>query len=327
MMRGNLSMLKKLLPIFIISTGINAFSYDAGQTVLDQDLDNSEIEAISEKDDAHLPSSTDDILENESTNPPDNSGSHITIDEKDSLIEKMDKKKSFKYQQSLLDELKNDEYIEIDKKKLRETYLGTGDKTFSLAYHRELSSFEGESYERMYDGDDSIDGGTLFLHFDRILSKGALELGYSIGGGVGFKSGKGYFETTPAEKSDTSFKLWSFPIDGHLLVGIPMGQYAKLSFSAGPSGLGLAESRDDFESNEEGKEKTQFGYGYSARFLAQVSLSSMMENFSHSMFDTYSVTNVFLNFEGRYSQISNFQDDDLEYNGSFLGIGLTFEYK
>lgn len=313
----------KMLVLLLLLSSVHSFAYDANQTVLGQDVDGSDLDSKEASDSPHLSDMAKDVLADESLKAP---SPFLNVDEKDSGINKKNSKKNkFSHDQRMLGEFDNSkQYIQVDKKELRKSYLGSGTNGFSFTYYRDLKSFDDPNYEQTYEGSKSTDGGTLMFRFDQYLYRSHLELGTSFGAGFGFKDGKGIFAS--GEESNTTFKLWTLPLDAHILVGMPLGSWSKVMVSGGLSGLGIVENRDDFEDDDKGKEKVQFGYGYSARALFQISLSRMLSGLSHTLFSEYTISNLYLNLEGRMSEIDNFQDETLSYSGSAYGVGFTFEY-
>jgi hypothetical protein len=201
-----------------------------------------------------------------------------------------------------------------------------GESAFSFSYFRNDFSYRDPSniYEKTFrQSTGSIDGGSLLFSLDKYLWRGFADLYWQTNLGFGFNSGKGYFVT--GEESDTRMSLWTLPLDLGLGIGLPLGRFARLTASGGPSAMGLYQSRSDRNSGEEDKYRRQIGTGYYANAKLQLSLSNAFIGSFFEFFRTYRVTNAFLNFEARTQSYANFQDD-IEIDGTSLGLGFSFDF-
>ena len=150
-----------------------------------------------------------------------------------------------------------------------------------------------------------------------------MNLYWSGGAGLGFSTGRGIFVS--GDRSDTTFKLWEIPVDIGLGLEIPFSSWFKISGTAGPSAMVLAQNRSDFERGEKGKRKYQISPGYFLNGQVKINLTGFNDETAHELFTSSHITNLYLNLEARMQSYKDFQDD-IDVTGTSLGIGFTFEY-
>lgn len=303
-----------------------ATAYDAGQYLAGQ-LDEEQGEELRKDDSSKksaYTSNTEDYLETMSTVDPETYA--IPGMTPELVGKKKENRKQLKSVQEPMGTYDNStELLSISKSELFGKYYRSGSGGFGFSYYRFNHKSNNPTYTSTFNSGDTRDLGGLLIHFDRFFARmSALELGYSLGAGVGFRSGRGKFSTAQS-KSDTTFKLWTIPVDAHLAVAIPLWKFAKLYASGGPAGMILLQNRSDFDEGESGKNINQVSYGYSARGALRISLSNMFKSSAQKMFRSYNITNSFLSLEGRYDSFSNFQDD-FSLTGTSIGVGFSYEY-
>ncbi len=305
----------------------SAFGYDANQYLPDQ-LDDEKGEGIensfSNDESAYLSGGTKDYLETLSTVDPK---SYALPDSTDDVIENGEEPSDLKNHQAPMGTFENSkEYLSYSAGDHFNRYNRSGTRGVTFSYIMLDHNPSKRAYTQTFDSEKSRDYGALMVHFDRFfMRKSALELGFAFGSGVGVRSGQGTFASS-GDRSQTTFRLWTIPVDAHLAVALPIFKFAKLYASAGPMAMVLLQNRDDFSDGEKGKNLNQIGYGYSARAAFKLSLANMFKSSAHKMFRSNNITNSFLNFEGRYDNASNFQDEGLTMSGVSIGAGLSFEY-
>lgn len=197
---------------------------------------------------------------------------------------------------------------------------------FSFFYTQDNFNYQNDRdiYQKTYrDAPRAQEGGSLHLGFDWFFVRSFIDLFINAGAGFGFNSGKGVFVT--GEQSDTSFKLWTLPVDLGLGLSIPISSYFKLTAMGGGSALGLYQSRGDREKNDEDKYVRQVGYGYYAQAKLQISLSGFMDQTAFEMYRDYQITNMLLDFIVRNQNYSSF-GDPITVDGLSYGVGFSFEY-
>ncbi|MCK5882887.1 MAG: hypothetical protein KAG61_04300 [Bacteriovoracaceae bacterium] len=320
-------MKSSFLVLTVLLTGFNcALAYDAGQYLAGQ-LDGEQGEEQRKNDSpqksAYL-SNTNDYLETMSTIDPETYAiPGMTPELVGSKKEKREQLKNVQEPMGKYDD--STELISISKSELFEKYYRSGSGSFSFSYFRLNHKSNNSAYSSMFDSEQTRDLGGILIHFDKFVERmSSFEIGYSLGTGIGFRSGRGQFSSAQT-MSNTTFKLWTIPIDAHLAVAIPLWKFSKLYASGGPAGMILLQNRSDFNENEDGKNVNQVSYGYSARAALRISLSNMFVGSGQKMFRAYNVTNAFLSLEGRYDSFNNFQDD-FSISGASMGAGFTFEY-
>jgi len=209
----------------------------------------------------------------------------------------------------------------------REVY-NKGASGFGFTYIKDEYDVKDGSdlYRRSFEeATGSKKAGSLHFTFDRYLSRGVISTLWGFGAGVGYAQGKGLFKTSVGQESSAKFQLYTVPLDLRLGFELEPTRFFKIGLSAGPSVMGLLQSRSDKDSGEEGKHRRQVSYGYYGNGKLQVSLNSMFDDLSFKTFSQGNVTNMFLNIEARVQSFENFQDD-ISITGTSLGVGFSFEY-
>ncbi|MBT3584339.1 MAG: hypothetical protein HN509_05515 [Halobacteriovoraceae bacterium] len=187
-------------------------------------------------------------------------------------------------------------------------------------------------FERTFEqGTGSIKAGYLFFGFDRYLKKG--DVNYAWGGnfGFGFNRGRGFFlnpdGTQSNEQSSAYFNLWTLPVDVSFKMELFTKSKVKLAVSAGPSAMGLYQTRSDRDQGEAKKRRRQIGFGYFGVMALKTDLSILPKSLFNSfeMFSQNQVSRTNLDLFLRYQSYDNFQDQ-LTIDGVSIGIGFSFEY-
>jgi hypothetical protein len=222
---------------------------------------------------------------------------------------------------------KQENYLDLDKKKLNKQFRDASTGGINLSFIK-----NGYTYESTNDiinrtigmGYKSIKGGALHIRNDSYLYRSfLLNVHWSLGGSVGFNSGRGIF--IDGTQSDATFSLWEFPIDAGLGIEIPIAHWFKIAGTAGPSVLTLLQNRSDLERGETGKRKFQFSPGYFASAQFKINLLGFSDSGAYNLFATSEITNLFMNLEVRQESYSKFADP-IKVSGTSFGIGFTFEY-
>lgn len=223
--------------------------------------------------------------------------------------------------------LKSDEYLSYTNE---EILAKIRDKSkSSLAFEFVQNNFDYVDtrgvYERTFNSDSGAKGGSLHITRDSFLYKGYINLGYGGGIGVGYSTGKGIF-AEDGTVSNTSFNLYSLPLDLRLLIEIPVGHFMKLSFAGGPSAMGLIQNRSDRDSGDKDKEKKQVGFGYAAEGKVKFNLSYMSTDTGFEYYTSHEVSFMSIDLIMRTQSYSGFGDEDIEISGTSYGLGFTFEF-
>jgi len=229
-------------------------------------------------------------------------------------------------------DLENKEQIlKYSNREIFQKIYSSGEKSFSFSYIQDNYDVKDAAnvFERSFNAENgTLRGGTLHLFFDNYLTKAFISPFWGGGFGVGYSQGKGIFRQSTTQESNVSFQLFTVPLDFRLGMDIGRGEYFKLSVAAGPSVVGLLQSRSDKERDERGeggKYRRQVGYGYFGHAKAQISLSSIATGMAFKTYSQYDMTNMYLNLEARVQNYENFQDD-ISINGLSFGVGFSFEY-
>jgi len=203
-----------------------------------------------------------------------------------------------------------------------------GNSSFGFSYVRDSYDVSDSrdifqsTFER---SSDSVRGGTLHFEFDKNFYKGVIDINYGVGVGIGLSQGKGSFASSANEESSATFSLYTLPLDFRIGIDILENQYFKVSFSGGPSVMGLYQSRDDKDSGDFGKRLRQYSFGYFGQAKLKVSLAAFSEKIISDNFAIRDVTNMYLDLQMRIQNFDSFQDE-LTINGSSFGIGFSFDY-
>ncbi len=223
-------------------------------------------------------------------------------------------------------------YERMSNRDLLKRFNNEGTRGFSFYYIKDEYDFFDSTgvYDRTFGetASRSMQGGSLHFSFERFWSHRSIWIGWSMNFGVGLAQGKGSFTSggTVAEKSETTFSLWTLPVDLGLLVEIPVGSWLKIGLSGGPSLMGLYQHRTDKDNGESGKRVRQVSYGYYGKANLKISLSHLAPKLAVRNLKAYQMTKTYLTLEARLQSFENFQDEDVSITGSSFGIGFAFEY-
>ena len=218
-------------------------------------------------------------------------------------------------------------YVELDKSKMAQGFRNFSEGSVTLTFIKNdflYSSANNVIDRTITTGTKSVKGGSLHFRHDDYLSRAAyLNTYWSVGAGVGFNSGKGFF--VDGSRSDAVFKLWEIPLDLGIGLEIPFSSWFKLAGTGGPSAMGLVQNRSDYQRGEEGKRKVQYSAGYFVNGQIKLNMSALSTQTAYELFTESQITNLYMNIEARHQSYTNFQDP-IEVTGTSFGIGFTFEY-
>ncbi|MDD4973367.1 MAG: hypothetical protein PHY93_03405 [Bacteriovorax sp.] len=218
-------------------------------------------------------------------------------------------------------------YIEIDKKAMVADFRKQSSGAINITFIKNDFNYESANdviNKTISEGYKHVKGGALYIRSDQYFSrKDFINPFWSLGGGLGYNSGRGIFVT--GERSDTTFKLWEIPVDLGLGVEIPISHWFKVSAAAGPSVTALYQNRNDLLAGEKGRNKMQVSYGQFANAQFKINLSGFSADTAYTLFTESKITNLYMNLEARYQNYRNFQDE-IKISGTSIGIGFTFEY-
>lgn len=221
----------------------------------------------------------------------------------------------------------NENYIEIDKNSMAAEFGKHSSGGMNIAFIKNDYNYESQNdiiNKTISEGPKHVKAGAVYVRSDQyFFHTDYLNTFWSLGGGLGFNSGKGLFVT--GERSETTFRLWEVPLDLGVGLEIPIFHWFKISGVAGPSGTVLFQNRSDFLSGEKGKNKRQVSYGQFANAQFKINLSRLNSDTAYELFTESKITNLFINLEARYQSYRNFQDE-IKITGTSYGIGFTFEY-
>lgn len=223
--------------------------------------------------------------------------------------------------------LNSDKYLTYTNEEILASIRGKSKSSLAFEFFQNNFDYVDSRgvYERTFNSDSGAKGGSLHITRDSYLYKGYINLGYGGGIGVGYSTGKGIF-AADGTVSNTSFNLYSLPLDLRLLIEIPVGHFMKLSVAGGPSAMGLIQNRSDRDSGDKDKEKKQVGFGYSAEGKVKFNLSYMFTDTGFDYYTSHEVSFMSLDFIMRTQSYSGFGDEDIEITGTSYGLGFTFEF-
>ena len=119
-----------------------------------------------------------------------------------------------------------DNYIELDKKAMAQDFRKQSSGAFNVTFIKNKYAYTSNNdviNETITTGHHSVKGGALYLRSDQYFFRSDYtNLFWSLGGGVGYNQGLGFFNNPAHERSDTTFKLWEIPIDAGLGLEIPI---------------------------------------------------------------------------------------------------------
>lgn len=173
------------------------------------------------------------------------------------------------------------------------------------------------------DGKDSIQGGMLIISGERYFWRKYVDLSLIAQVGVGYNKGVGIF--IDGAVSQTNFQLWTLPLDVGVALSIPIGRWVALQGSAGPSALGLIQTRSDREKGSAEREKRQYSHGFFTQAVLRLNISRMIPSTGFSVFRDYDASNFYVDIIARNQSYRNFKDP-LEISGTSLGLGFSFDF-
>ncbi len=220
------------------------------------------------------------------------------------------------------------ELISFKNEKIYEQIYNKAESSFSMSYimdNYDISDNRGVFQESFVDAPGAQRGGAILLNFDEYFRRGTLNTFMGFGFGLGYSLGQGIFSSSTSDQSNAEFKLYSIPVDLRLGFDLVTGRLFRLSVAAGPSLMGLWQSRSDLDREDGDKYRRQISYGYFGNAKLQISLSALSSSRAFNMFSISDVTNMFFNLEARFQSYENFQDQ-LSITGASFGAGFTFEY-
>ncbi|MCF8057965.1 MAG: hypothetical protein K9K67_01605 [Bacteriovoracaceae bacterium] len=218
--------------------------------------------------------------------------------------------------------------IEFKNKEIYKSIYNKGQSSFSFTYIKDEYDVKDNNniYQQSFENaPGSKKGGSLHLHFDEYFSRGLFNTFYGYGLGVGYAVGKGIFSNSPVLESNVKFQLFTVPIDLRLGFDFVPSRFFKFSFSGGPSAMGLLQSRNDLDREDNLKHRRQVSYGYFGHGKLQISMSALSSFLASKTFSQSDLTNMYFNIEGRLQNYENFQDN-ISISGASFGLGFTFEY-
>jgi hypothetical protein len=219
------------------------------------------------------------------------------------------------------------DYVELDADNINFNRRNSALWNFSFSYFRDSFEYKdpGNIYQKTFkESTGSMQAGYLMFSSDYFLTRKLIDTTIGLNAGFGYQKGKGYFVETFNE-SDTVFQLWTIPVDLSVGVEIPFSGFFKASATAGPSLMGMLQTRNDRESGEAYKRRRQVSAGYFYEGKFQISLTDFFPKYGYSLFKDYDVTKAFFDIQARYQNYGNFQNE-IEISGASFGLGFTFEY-
>ncbi len=222
---------------------------------------------------------------------------------------------------------KQENYMEIDKAAMAKGFRKVADGALNITFIKNDFSYGSTNdviNRTITSGSKSVKGGYLLVRHDSYITRSfLLNTFWSLGAGIGFNSGKGYF--VDGSRSEAVFKLWEFPVDLGVGLEIPLYHWFKIVGAGGASGMLLMQNRSDFEDKEKGKRKYQLSPGYFASAQFKINLTGFGGDAAYEAFTTSQITNLSMNLELRQQNYSSF-NDAISVSGTSFGIGFTFEY-
>ena len=229
---------------------------------------------------------------------------------------------------------KDDVYKDHENKKILRNAEEVNQSRVTFSFIKDEFDYEnrGDNFEKIYRGSGSSNiYGILLFKNDFYYVTSFVNLFYGVGAGLGYNRGKGVFvEDSPGDNSKyndrVSFILYTLPIDARLGVEIPLGRYLGISFSGGPSALGLVEHRSDRGHDENDRNKFQFGGGYFGSASLNFSISSILKKTGLKVLSGDRVSRFSANIEIRRHSYFGFEDDDLAISGTSFGAGFSYSF-
>lgn len=221
----------------------------------------------------------------------------------------------------------NPQVMEYKDSDLTKEVHNQGQSVFSFGYF--FKGYEvsdpGLIYDKTYKNNTgSQESGIIHLSGDKVVYKSAFDVNLGFNLGLSFAQGKARFVGSQTE-SNAVFSMWMVPLDFSLGLALPVTSWVKLRVAAGPSVMGIMQSRSDKKSAEKHKRRRQVGRGYFFEGQFDFSLSRLFPSLGKSLIGEYGVSQYFISTIVRTQKYSNFQDN-FEFSGSSVGLLMTFEY-
>ncbi|MAW07397.1 MAG: hypothetical protein CME61_03830 [Halobacteriovoraceae bacterium] len=200
-----------------------------------------------------------------------------------------------------------------------------GSRDFSFKYFSSmmLEPKNNSLFKNVFLGSDSSQIGPLSLDYHSPLAGKENGLGYYIGISISFAEGKSVSTNGGVE---TKLKLLTIPIDFGFSLFTHSWSWLRLKTVAGVTGAGMVQERDDYLDTEKGKYMNRLGAGYFGLLKMEIPMSGIFTSSKHDFYSTYGFTNYYLDISFKYQDLSFFGDgNSLDFNGSAVGIGITFE--
>ncbi|OUR98950.1 hypothetical protein A9Q84_05930 [Halobacteriovorax marinus] len=222
--------------------------------------------------------------------------------------------------------LKSDSYISHSNEAILERINNKAESTLSFEYYQNNFEYKDSKgvYEKTFNSNSGAKGGSLHLSKDFYFSKGGVNLAWGLGSGIGYSTGKGIFAAN-GTTSNMRFNLYSIPVDIRLLLEVPIARVMKISFAAGPSMMGLIQSRSDRDAEDKDKTKYQVGYGYFGEGKLKFNLGYLFTGTGFEYYKSYEVSFMSIDLSVRTQSYSGFADD-ITISGMSYGLGFTFEF-
>ena len=198
---------------------------------------------------------------------------------------------------------------------------------------------EGESYSFLYMDDqyEIKSGGNIFEKtYDKqygtlliagdydFYKKSMFDLSWGLSFGLGYNQGKPRF-VSGTQSKDIIFRLYTILLDASLSVDFHPVKFLKVMVKMGPSLMGLYESRNDFDSGEDGENVRQMGEGFFYHAAVKTDLGYFFPSFGKLMSQEYHIDKIFLNMGVRYHYYRGFKRERVKVDGLSYLMGLTFE--
>jgi hypothetical protein len=222
----------------------------------------------------------------------------------------------------------DDKYLIHDNSKTVYELRNSGNYTFGLIYFNDSYSYVDptSNFIRTYEqSTGSIKGGFLQLQFEKFLSRKYIDFTVGMNIGLGYNNGRGIFLDGNSTESETKFNLWSLPLDFSIAIDIPISSWVKVTAYGGPSVMGIIQSRDDREQEDDDKIIRQMSFGYFYGAKLRFSLTNLFKKKAIKLYDQFEITRYFLTIDSRIHEYSEFKDN-LSISGASFGVGFTFEY-
>lgn len=316
--------MKKVISlIFLFSTTVLFASNDAGQAMPDQLEDNYYNYDAAKEEDSLMDKATVSDDETKLHFPGNSTGEYEGSDP-----HQRPKSEDFVTGQNL-----GDTYITHSDFEMVRNYSNSGKEDFSFAYIKDTFTYSddrGGIFKQTFeasDSDSSVKGGLIYFSLNRYMWRSAL-LNFKLGTnfGLGFNQGKGRFIDV-GDESRALISLWSLPVDFNLALDLNLTRFLKIQVAAGPSLMGLVQSRSDKEEKDKKKNITQFGTGYFYSGTLKISLYDIFPTtVGFRSLSLYDMSKLTLDFFMRGHNYSGFKTNDVKVSGTSIGAGFSFEF-